>query len=70
MLNILSLLKKSEDRLRLGIKNEQAHFVLLSACAIFAPKSEDRLRLGIKNEQAHFVLLSACAIFAPQKRIK
>jgi len=25
----------SEDRLRFGIKNEQVHFVLLSACAIF-----------------------------------
>jgi len=46
------------------IKNEQAHFVLLSACAIFASKNEYRRRFGNKNEQAHFVLLSACAIFA------
>jgi hypothetical protein len=28
--------KKIEDRLRLGIKNMQAYFVLLSACTIFA----------------------------------
>jgi hypothetical protein len=30
---------KREDRLRLENKNEQVHFVLRSACTIFAPKS-------------------------------
>ena len=30
----LSLLK-SEDKLHLGIKNEQIHFILLSVCIIF-----------------------------------
>jgi hypothetical protein len=36
MQDLRDFVKKHEDRRRLGIKNEQAHFVLLSACAIFA----------------------------------
>ena len=55
--------QKIEDRLRLGNKNKQAYFVLLSAYTIFAKIIEDRLRLGNKNKQAYFVLLSACTIF-------
>ena len=31
----ISLLEKSEVRLHLGRKNEQVHFVLLSACTNF-----------------------------------
>ena len=42
----LHLLKKSEYRMRLGIKNEQVHFILLSAFTIFARKSEYRMRLN------------------------
>ena len=30
-------MKIHEDRLRFGCKNEQVHFVLHSACTIFAP---------------------------------
>jgi len=39
-----------EDRLRFGIKNKQAYFILLSVCTIFMLKHEDRLRFGIKKE--------------------
>jgi len=38
-LNGLSLIRKTEDRLHLGNKNEQVHFILLSVCAIFDPKN-------------------------------
>ena len=60
----LSFLQEIEDRRRLGNKNEQVHFVLLSTCTIFCLKTEDRRRFGIKNEQVLFVLLSTCTIFA------
>ena len=34
-------LPKSEDKMHLGIKNEQAHFILLSVCIIFVANEKD-----------------------------
>jgi hypothetical protein len=35
VVNLLIFAANSEDKLRLGIKNELVHFVLLSTCSIF-----------------------------------
>ncbi len=35
---VITYLCKSEDKLHLGIKKEQVHFILLSVCIIFAAK--------------------------------
>ena len=50
--------------MRLGIKNEQVHFVLRSTFITLPQCGEDKMRLGIKNEQVHFVLRSTFIIFA------
>jgi len=39
---------ENEDRLHLGIKNEQVHFVLHSVCTIFASKAKvDKTQLTV-----------------------
>lgn len=37
------LCTKSEDKLHLGIKNEQVHFILLSVCIIFACRKKKEI---------------------------
>ena len=53
MISISSLIGKNsylctecEDKLRLGIKNKQVYFILLSACIIFVPKYKDIQRFN------------------------
>jgi hypothetical protein len=60
------LYSQNEDRLRLGNKNKQAYFVLLSACAIFIPKMKTGCASAMKTNK--FILhCSRLALSLQQK---